>query len=158
MECMEFNWLYKHMKKVGSSHSCTELSKAQFFPVSIVNFTPDNCVLCQFSSDITRILPDNVRYPMLIFRTVRQQYFTTSNLVSVVFFSFYSRLSSSHEIIFQKVLEMVLHMIVQYYTLIFILNNGRRVGFCFGNQQGLFQIFWVRSALSFEKNVLIKNG
>ena len=35
------------MKKVGSSHSCTELSKAQFFPVSIVNFTPENCVLCQ---------------------------------------------------------------------------------------------------------------
>ena len=42
MECIELNWLCKHMKKVWSSqtsismNSCTELSKTQFVPVSIV--------------------------------------------------------------------------------------------------------------------------
>ena len=30
---------------------------------------------------------------------------------------------------FQKVLEMVLHTVVQYCTLIFVLNIGRQVGF-----------------------------
>ena len=43
MECKELNWLCRHMKKVRRSqasisrNSCPELSKTQFFPVSIVN-------------------------------------------------------------------------------------------------------------------------
>ena len=39
MECTEFNWLCKHMdrgQRRPSSHSCTEMSKTQFFPESIV--------------------------------------------------------------------------------------------------------------------------
>ena len=36
-ECIELNSLSKHMKKVRSSHFCAELSKTQFFPVSIIN-------------------------------------------------------------------------------------------------------------------------
>ena len=41
-----------------------------------------------------------------------------SSLVPVVFFSFYSRLSSLLEIVLVN-LEMVLYTLVQYYTLIF---------------------------------------
>ena len=37
MECIELNYLCKHMKKLPDSHSYIELSKTQFFPVSIVN-------------------------------------------------------------------------------------------------------------------------
>ena len=40
MECIELDCiLYKHIKKIKqpTSHSCTELSKNQFFRVSIVN-------------------------------------------------------------------------------------------------------------------------
>ena len=36
IECIELNWLCKHIKQ-RSSHYCTELSKTQFFSVSIVN-------------------------------------------------------------------------------------------------------------------------
>ena len=38
MECIEVNWLCKHNKKGQKQPStyCTELSKTQFFPVSVV--------------------------------------------------------------------------------------------------------------------------
>ena len=39
MERKELNYLFKHMKKKQpSSHSFNELSKTQFFPMSIVNY------------------------------------------------------------------------------------------------------------------------
>ena len=43
--CIELNWLCKHTKKIRTSQTdipCTELSKTQLFPVSIVNFD-DTC-------------------------------------------------------------------------------------------------------------------
>ena len=36
MECIELNWLCKHIENVSSSRSCTELSKTQLSPVSIL--------------------------------------------------------------------------------------------------------------------------
>ena len=54
------------------------------------------------------------------------------NLASTVFFSFYSRLPSLFEIapdISKTFRKMVRHALVQYYTLIFILNIRRRVSF-----------------------------
>ena len=38
-EYVELNWLYKHTRKVRSSHTCTELSKTYFLLVSIVKST-----------------------------------------------------------------------------------------------------------------------
>ena len=63
------------------------------------NFRPDNCVLCK-AAFVGHNLNFTGHCPILMlkFRPERQQFFTTSNLVSVVFFSFYSRLSSLHEI------------------------------------------------------------
>ena len=84
-----------------------------------------------------------------------------SNFVSVVFFSFYSRLLSLHEIV---LFEMVLHTIVQYYTLIFILNIVRRLGFFILEISRAYSRSFEcdyctqSSAQSFEKNVLIKKG
>ena len=43
IECIELDWLCKHMKKVRTSEasisksSCVELGKTQFFPKNIVN-------------------------------------------------------------------------------------------------------------------------
>ena len=57
------------------------------------------CSVKELSSEITRLLSDIILFPMLIFRPVPQQNLATSNLASGLFFSFYSRLSSLHEIV-----------------------------------------------------------
>ena len=98
------------------------------------NFRPDNCVLCK-AAFVGHNLNFTGHCPILMlkFRPERQQFFTTSNLVSVFTLDYllYMRL----HLAFQKDLEMILHTLVQHYTLIFTLNIGRRVGFCcFGNQ------------------------
>ena len=143
MECIPLNWLYKYMKKVRSRQAAIFVLnwvKHSFsLRVSSTSRRTTVSFVKQFSSDITWILPDffpmsnanNQICTVAIFHSVK------SRLSCVL--QFFSRLLPLHEILFQKTLEMVLDTIVQYYTLIFILNIGRRVGCCcFGNQQGLF--------------------
>ena len=75
MACIELNWLYKNIKKVGSSQAVILVlnwvkhgfslwvsSTSRWTTVSFVK---------QFSSDITRIILDIVWCPMLIFRSVQ---------------------------------------------------------------------------------------